>query len=159
MTKKSKAFTLIELLVSMSILIILVGTVIGVINPVAQRRKTRDAIRFSNLEKVITGIEAYGSIVGKYPDSSGSDTTTPLSSDPSLASYIKIWPNDEPSSGTVYYYYSTVNRQAFGVSVVREFDTGACYKYRSDWTNPKIKMCKNSGSYCMPSEADSSECI
>jgi type II secretory pathway pseudopilin PulG len=158
MKVKSTGFTLIELLVSMSILIILVGTVVAVINPVSQRRKTRDALRFSNLEKVITGIEAYGSVTGTYPDSGGSDTLNPLLTDPTLATYIKLWPNDEPSSGTEYYYYATSDKQTFGVSVAQELDHEFCYKYRSDWSSPKIRECKNSGSYCMPSEAGEEAC-
>jgi len=62
-----KGFTLIELLIVISIIGILAGVVIGVIDPQRQRAIATDAVTQSTMNKFIEGIESYYSANGFYP--------------------------------------------------------------------------------------------
>jgi len=65
--KMNKGFTLIELLIVISIIGILAGVVIGVINPQRQQAIARDAVTQTTMNKFAEGIEAYYSANGTYP--------------------------------------------------------------------------------------------
>jgi prepilin-type N-terminal cleavage/methylation domain-containing protein len=63
----TRGFTLIELLIVISIIGILAGVVIGVIDPQRQRAIATDAVTQSTMNKFIEGIESYYSANGVYP--------------------------------------------------------------------------------------------
>lgn len=139
-SNKTSGFTLVELLVAVSVLIILTGAAITVINPVAQRNKAEDGIRQSNLEKLALGIEAYANANGRYPPTAYIDSRyVPDPTNPDVPVFISNMPNDEPTAGTVYMYRSTSDLLYFGVWVRRASDTTKCFKYYSAWG--KIQEC------------------
>ncbi len=63
----SRGFTLIELLIVVSVIGILSGLAISVINPSALRAKARDSQRISDLKKVQTALEIYFTDNRHYP--------------------------------------------------------------------------------------------
>lgn len=74
--KNNKGFTLIELLIVISIIGILAGVVIGVIDPQRQRAIALDAVTQSTMNKFIEGIEAYYSANSEYPTADAINTGT-----------------------------------------------------------------------------------
>lgn len=64
---KIKGFTLIELLIVVSVIGILSGLAISVINPSALRAKARDSQRISDLKKVQAALEIYFTDSRHYP--------------------------------------------------------------------------------------------
>ncbi len=92
--KKNKlGFTLFELLVSISIIAVL--TAVAVVSFGGLNRKTRDARRTSDLEKIRMALEAAKQIGGTYPDDVGNTAN--------LTGYLEKWPRD-PKTGSVYVY-------------------------------------------------------
>jgi len=65
--KNSKGFTLFELLVSISIIAIL--TAVAVVSFGGMNKKTRDARRISDIEKIRVALESAKQIGGTYPAS------------------------------------------------------------------------------------------
>lgn len=74
----SKGFTLLELLIVIAVIGILAGTVVVIINPIAQIQKSQDAGRKNALKNVQNALEQYYSDHGSYPVSAGcrSDQTS-----------------------------------------------------------------------------------
>lgn len=140
--KNNFGFTLIELLIVVSVLAILSAITLSLIKPSAQRDRAEDGIRLANLEKTIQGLEAYNAVEGDYPDDSD-NTGNPIDSttDPLLI-YLTVWPDGEPTAATVYTYAVDGSLNAFGIVVVLANGTDS-YKYRSDWTPPRIQNCTN----------------
>lgn len=64
-------FTLVELLVAISILVIVAGIGLLIINPVKLQRETRDKIRKNDLATMARAIEAYKAAEGSYPNTGG----------------------------------------------------------------------------------------
>ena len=154
----TKGFTIVELLLTITIIGILSGVMLSVINVQQQQNRAADAIRISNLERAVEGIEAYYAAEGEYPDDSNGDGN-PIDpavgpadeyGDP-LEIYITQWPNGEPA-GAVYDYYVNASQDVFGV-VVESSRIGIGYKYRSDWNemqectelSPSSANCEESG--------------
>ncbi len=75
--KNENAFTLIELLIVVSIMGILAGVVLSVINPMRQRAIASDAVTSSTLNKLAEGVEAYYSAESRYPTALNLDSSTP----------------------------------------------------------------------------------
>lgn len=98
-----KSFTLIELLVVVSVIGILAGIMISVINPERQRQRARDARRRSDLSIVSTALEQYYADYSAYPSHT---SYTGLASDGAFTgSYLSNPPMD-PKTGTYDYCYS-----------------------------------------------------
>lgn len=91
---KNKGFTLFELLVSISIVAVL--TAIAVVSFGGMNKKTRDARRFSDLEKIRVALESVRQIGGTYPANGAGNTLV-------LTGFLDKWPLD-PKGGTVYKY-------------------------------------------------------
>jgi len=132
----TKGFTLVELLVVISLIGILAGVTISIINPKKQRQVAEDGIRQANLQKYALGIEAYGTANGSYPTDANGDGE-PEGAD--LATFISKIPKDEPTVGVTYPYTVVADPPSFGVFVVKASDSNACFKYRSTWG--RIREC------------------
>lgn len=63
-----KAFTLIELLIVISVIGILAGIVIAVIDPIKQKEKAQEGVIVATMSKIVLAIEAYYAVYGVYPD-------------------------------------------------------------------------------------------
>jgi prepilin-type N-terminal cleavage/methylation domain-containing protein len=141
-----QGFTLVELLVVISLVGILAGVTISIINPVKQRKVAEDGVKQSNLQKFALGIEAYGNANSKYPigplDTTGGPGNTPdnVPDEVELTNFVVKIPNGEPTSTAIYNYY--ISADSFAITVTKsDTTTSECFKYRSAWG--KIKMCPN----------------
>jgi prepilin-type N-terminal cleavage/methylation domain-containing protein len=137
--RSSGGFTLVELLVVISLLGILTGVTLSIINPKKQRQAAEDSVRQSNLEKYALGIEAYANVNAGYPVTLAFDAATKIPVDAEVANFISKVPKDEPTSPLDYTYSGSADGSAFGVYVVKASDAAACYKYTSTWG--RIKEC------------------
>jgi general secretion pathway protein G len=149
--KSTYGFTLVELLVVISILGVLAGVTISIINPVEQRKKAQDGIRLSNLEKMALGIEAYGNANGSYPLETAITTVDSdyRPTDPEVATFISTIPTEQPA-GAAYTYKINSSSGGFGLIVFTQGSSatsGYCFKYHSDWG--KIKKCPTQGGATM----------
>ena len=90
----SAGFTLIELLVVIMMLSILITVTLGIINPLAQIKKSQDAERQHDLKQVVTALDSYYNDNNYYPSSIGvlitDNEIQAVPSDPSVSS---SWPN------------------------------------------------------------------
>lgn len=136
---KERGFTLIELMIVVSVIGILSGISISVVNQSRQRDRAKDAVALANLTKTVSAIESYYYGEGSFPISVGATTPgNPLtvpSANVSLNVYISTWPE-----GFVYIYDAPNN--AFAIYVKRNVDT-SYYKFRT--TTEAISLCKSSG--------------
>jgi len=137
---RQNGFTLVELLVVISVLMILAGVTISVLNPKKQRQRAEDGVRMSNLGKLALGIESYANANSKYP--TVADMIPLADNKPTgveAAVFISKIPNNEPTSPLTYSYEVTADQLTFGVSVPKASDAAGCFKYHSSWG--KIKEC------------------
>lgn len=151
-------FTLIELLLVVGVIGVLAGVSISIINVSKQKTSARDSIRLANLEKLISGIESYGSAEGTYP----SDTDTPddhnfkneIVAEEPISFYLKQWPDGVNDDGVIdevnygYKYGKDANgNAALLVPISKDKDQTniptTMYKYNSVWG--KIQTCKWDG--------------
>lgn len=123
--KNKRGFTLIELLVVVSVIGVLAGAVIRVMNVDIIKYRARDSVRLSTMQKLVTAIETYYAAEGKYPSAAEQASATSVF----RTVYLKQWPTEPNSS--VYNYFA-VGASAAGVYVTKEATTG-CFKYYSDW--------------------------
>ncbi len=132
---RKQGFTLIELLIVISIIGILAGVVISVIDPNAKKHEAQDAVKRSTLEKLAESIESYSALEGLYPvagENKPDDETF-------YTTYVKnVWPNGTPE-GAVYIYIVNETRTEFAVYVVSSEDIDKAFKYSSLWS--EIKEC------------------
>ena len=91
--KNKLGFTLFELLVSISIIAVL--TAVAVVSFGGLNKKTRDARRMADLEKIRVALESFKQINGSYPAAVGNTAN--------LTGYLDRWPVD-PKSNSVYRY-------------------------------------------------------
>lgn len=109
----SKGFTLVELLVVITVIAILSGVVIRVLNIDRQQGEASDAVVRTNIEKAVVGIEAFNAAENTVPvDVNGNgnpiDDTNP-GTNAKLSTYIKTWPGNDYmylSSGNSYEIYA-----------------------------------------------------
>lgn len=133
-------FTLVELLVVISLVGVLAGVTISIINPLKQRKIAEDNVKMSNLQKLALGIEAYNNANGAYPTTleMRDNNNDGIPDGTRVQVFISRLPNNEPTVGTIYSYY--VSGDSFSVSVPKsDSSSNECYKYRSSWG--KIKIC------------------
>jgi prepilin-type N-terminal cleavage/methylation domain-containing protein len=147
---KSKAllgFTLIELLIVVSLLGILAGLALTVINPDRQKKIAEDAVRRSNIEKLSQAIESFCTAEGKCPLATEivfAATATPTLN-ASVLVYVKQWPVGSLSTVVAdikysYYADSTTSPQNFEVNV-KMMSSTKYLRYNSSWG--QIKECAN----------------
>ncbi len=137
--KRSLGFTLIELLLSVSIIAILSGAIITVINPAALSARARDSQRLSDLRKVQGALEMYFADHRSYPqDSTGSTGWILLEDVAGMEQYLNPLPSgvrdgehySYRSDGTYYNLVAemetegSANGNCLGYT---EFDSSRCY--------------------------------
>jgi len=125
----SYGFTFVEILVAVLILSILAGAAVFIFNPTVTRNRALDAHRFSNLQKLAEGIEAYRTVEEVYPPDTNGDGN-PVNDNPDLEVYIPTWPNWSPISTTYQYVYNSATLN-FGLRVPKS--DGRAYIYRSEF--------------------------
>jgi prepilin-type N-terminal cleavage/methylation domain-containing protein len=138
--RNSLGFTLIELLIVVSLLGILAGLTLTVLNTSRQKKVAEDAVRRSNIEKLAQAIESFCAAEGKCPTA----TEVTNYSTSAVSTYVKQWPASTFSTvaaENVYNYYadSTTN-QNFEVSIKMMSSTKSL-RYNSFWG--QIKECAN----------------
>lgn len=143
MSKKlCMGFTLIELLVVIAIIGILAGGVLVAIDPIAQFKKSRDAIRKSDAKEINDAIARYFLVNDVYPDatacSSWCNSGSGLNWIPELANSnevnsIPIDPLNNAVSNLLYYYRS--NGSDYCVQISFETDMSANRNYFGPGTN------------------------
>lgn len=135
--KSIKAFTLVELLIVVSLLAILTGVILNVLNPAGLRAKSRDSQRRADIEKLRSALELYYADNREYPTAAN---WTPLSSVSGLVpAYISTLPIDPSgAAGTVcsnsgwrdYAYYSDGSTYNLATSMeVADSGNTACLSY------------------------------
>lgn len=136
-----QGFTLVELLIVISLVGILAGVTISIINPVKQRHVAEDGVRQANLEKYALGIEAYANATGKYPASVtlGANNVPVNPEIEKLSEFVSKVPKDEPTPLLDYTYYGLVDNSVFSIYVLKASDVNFCFRYLSTWG--KIKVC------------------
>ena len=92
--KRQQGFTLIEMIIVATIIGILGGVVISVIDPARVTDRSADSVRLGTVGKIVEAAEAYANLEGEYP--SQNDLLNSV--------YINSWPIDVPKSGDTYQY-------------------------------------------------------
>ena len=137
--KQKNGFTLIELLVVVSVIAVLSGLMLTVIDPRGLRAKTRDSQRIADLKKIQPALELYFADFRAYPASgswgtwvkvTGADyMSTALS--PNYLSKVPVDPtndagNANPCSGPTTYRYnyrSSSTGRAYILAAIMEVST------------------------------------
>lgn len=97
---KNSGFTLIELLVVVSVIGILSGITLGVLNSSGLRSKSRDSLRKTDLKKVQTALELYFADNRGYPKSVSWATISSVLNAPVVSgNYLDVLPVD-PAANT-----------------------------------------------------------
>jgi len=105
MLKRNSGFTLVELLIVVSIIGILTGVVIGVINPNKVRGRARDGVRKNDIAVIKGALENYYSENNIYPDDVPFGGT--------WSQYLKIVPQDPLVAKGFSYCYETPDSNNF----------------------------------------------
>jgi prepilin-type N-terminal cleavage/methylation domain-containing protein len=136
--RKRNGFTLVELLIAITVLTVIAGVAITIINPAGTRKNTEDAIKQTNIQKLVDGIEAYRLLVGKYPvddnnDGVPDDTT-------GMSNYLKGgWLNNEPKGASYSYHSDSTDGvpkrvgTSFGIISPSNKTPVTQFKYRTEW--------------------------
>ena len=113
-TKDTTGFTLIELLLVVSLIVILVGVTVRVLNREGIQRKAINAVRKETLGKVAESIEVHNAAEGSFP------AEAELGSSP----YLEAWPPVGPEGAS--YTYST-DGVSFQLCVTKAATGEYCY--------------------------------
>lgn len=153
-TKNSdKGFTLVELLIAISLIAILSGVLLGVLNPLGIQKTSRDSQRISDLAKIKVALENYFADNRAYPTNGSawvkaSGTSLPLSA--LVSSYTARVPADPKAVVTTdcsvagwreYYYWSDGNTYKLITNLeLSDKSNGTCSSVASgcDCTNVNI---------------------
>ena len=151
MTKSIKAFTLIELLIVVSVIGILSGIVIKVIDVNKTKGKARDGVRISTMGKLVQGLEAYCIAEEACPTNT---QVTAMAPTDKITNYIKEWPAGTPDSTYNYIYNRLADQSMFTLYVKAERQINSCYKYTTD--KSILQFC--TGSSCNNTATIGSDC-
>ncbi len=119
--QNKKGLTLIELLLVISIIGVLSGVLVSVINPTNQKNIAQDGVAKSNLEKLATSVETYYAAEGSYPATADFTNSTSLL----RTTYVKVFP-----SGFTYAYLSSTD---FRISTASLAESNRFFVYRASW--------------------------
>lgn len=102
-----KSFTMIELLLVITMIGVLAGVLVQVIDPDHSRKTAEDGVRAANLSKVAQGVEAYFAAEGTYPTDAGNNGNPIDNATDPLRTYLTEWPTTNVSTEVFYYYTDT----------------------------------------------------
>ncbi len=114
--RQSNGFTLVELLIVITLIAILAGIVISILNPTILRNRARNGVRAGNVAKIAQALEAYNAAESSYPSDQAALQTT--------SGYIQNWPTD----ATYTYIYISAS-SAGCISVPDALDSAKYFKY------------------------------
>ena len=123
-------FTLIELLIVISIIGLLAGVVIAIINPTRQRNRAAEVVNAEAVRKVGSAVEAFTSANGVYPATADCDSVD------LCGGYLSSWP-----AGVTYTYVDSTHYYIKIASLLATNSSYICYK--SD-TGKVYKDCDSS---------------
>jgi hypothetical protein len=109
---------------------ILGGVVIFLIDPQRAMDRSADSVRLGTVGKIVEAAEAYANLEGNYPTQAQLEGSV----------YINSWPTDVPKSGDTYDY----SQSGSTFTVYTEKSDGSYYKYFS--TQGRTYDCPASGS-------------
>lgn len=121
---KKNGFTLIELMIVVSVIGVLAGVTMRIIDPQHQKAIAEDAVVQQRVSDLAVAIETYRTAEGSYPDEG--TTNNPLESEATgdiAAVYIANWPE-----GFVY----NVSGDSFSIHATKS-TSNDIYKYSSSW--------------------------
>lgn len=134
---KSRGFTLVELMITVSIVGILIGLIVSVINPAKMYARARDSTRLKDIAALMNAVERYNIDFGFYPDDVGVvrysnvlpvGNNGPLQSASEgwikapLSSTVSVLPTDPLNEGDFVYVY-THSETAFELNFDMEYYT------------------------------------
>lgn len=140
--KIKNGFTLVELLLAISILIIMIGIVVGTLNPIALVNKARDSRKKNDLNKIKIAFEAYNTDKGRYPTSEEIETWNISAncgkSVTQMKSYLKTLPcdpNKKPYEILAIYSNFNPNRPSIskGFKVITNLENKKDVNIPNDW--------------------------
>ena len=123
--RQKQGFTLIELIVVVSLVGLLSGVAITVINADSKKKLSEDSVKKTNIRTLAEGIESYRTAEGQYPID-----TTPASMNP----YVKTWP-----SGYNYVTNAVAPYTNFYIYIRSSVNASIFFKYSSLWK--EIREC------------------
>ena len=128
-----KGFTLIELLIVVSVIAVLAGVLMTIIDPAGSQGKARDGVRLNTVKNLAEAIESYRQVEGSYPLDGDPQNETSLL----RTTYIREWPAPVADDGAIdatswSYRYA---QAGIGFVLYSPNSQGGCYKYQTDWRN------------------------
>lgn len=120
-----KAFTLVEILIVVSIIGVLTGVMLRVMNVESLNQKARDSQRVSDAKKIQTALELYFVDNRLYPSSNGNYITITGTDALSVAlapNYINAMPKDSKSP-TLDYKYNSSDGKTYTITIAKEFES------------------------------------
>jgi prepilin-type N-terminal cleavage/methylation domain-containing protein len=122
--KNEQGVTLAELLIVVSVIGILAGVVVGIVNPATARSRAQDGVRLNTVKNLAEGIESYRQIEGEYPTYGDTQDEGSLL----RTVYLDSWPADPDEE----YKYDSDGTTGFILLINNS--KGTCYKYQTSWT-------------------------
>jgi type II secretion system protein G len=134
--KLKKGFTLIELLIVISLIGVLAGSVLALLNPTAQVQKANDSKRKSDLKQIQNALETYYNDNGSYPtgDAANGYTINAKAWGGGWKPYMPVLPADPAGSTSKKYAY---------ISTGASYYLYACLDRTDD-----PQLCKSGGAKC-----------
>lgn len=129
-----RGFTLVELTISLSLIALLAGLLVVLINPPQMRKKGRDVVRLVDFGTLLQAVESYTVDHGEPPDLENtlrrSDQPVAAGEAPQLAdgrgwlgvdlsAYLAKLPTDPVNAGSLVYRYKRVGKR-FEIDAVME---------------------------------------
>lgn len=162
LNKNKSGFTLVELLIVISVLAVLAGVLVSVLDVNNTKNIAKDAVNIATLEKLAQGIEAFTAAEGRYPTpnaiSTGGDGN-PLNGSgegAALAVYISAWPEGEAGTDDNFRYALPENTICISQRSLAE--PGTKYKYVSPWSSSLTGGRKECGGRVVRCPAPAAEC-
>lgn len=122
--KKTQGFTLVELLVVITIIGILAGLVLSILNGPLYRNKAEDSVRQATLNNLVTGVSSFVASRGTFPIDTNNDGN-PLNDNTGLEVYVNNWPLD------ALYQYKSYPNDVLCISVPMATDPSKYFKFVS----------------------------
>lgn len=123
-SRTTKGFTLIELLIVITIIGILAGIVLSIMNAPLFKNKAKDSVRQTNIKKLSSGINAHFASTGLLPQDTNSDGN-PTNDGTGAENHISNWPLD------AIYEYAEYPNYTYCISVPMATDPSSYYKFVS----------------------------